>query len=201
MGRSSCARRSQFETPQWSILDFIPEWAEKAPQRVFLAQRGRDGAWQKITYAELWQRVQSVGQAMIDLGARRGDKFAILSGNSIEHAIVMFAAMSVGRRRSSDIAELFADAGRPGSLAGYRDAASALFRFRAGQREFSGARRNSGACLRDMDCGGSEGWIGLDSVALPDPSRRGVRAAFRSVDGKQPPRSCSPRVRPGFPRA
>ena len=86
----------QLETPQWSILDLIPEWAEKAPQRVFLAQRGRDGAWQKITYAELWQRVQSVGQAMIDLGAMRGDKFAILSGNSIEHAIVMFAAMSVG---------------------------------------------------------------------------------------------------------
>ena len=85
-----------FENPQWSILDFIPEWAEKAPQRVFLAQRGRDGEWQKITYAELWQRVQSVGQALIDLGARRGDRLAILSGNSIEHAIVMFAAMSVG---------------------------------------------------------------------------------------------------------
>jgi feruloyl-CoA synthase len=86
----------QLETPQWSILDLIPEWAARAPQRVFLAQRGRDGAWQKITYAELWQRVQSVGQAMTDLGARRGDRLAILSGNSIEHGIVMFAAMSVG---------------------------------------------------------------------------------------------------------
>ncbi|SFI32874.1 AMP-binding protein [Bradyrhizobium sp. Gha] len=86
----------EFESPQWSILDFIPEWAEKAPQRVFLAQRGRDGEWQKISYAELWQRVQSVGQAMINLGAKRGDKLAILSGNSIEHALVMFAAMSVG---------------------------------------------------------------------------------------------------------
>ena len=85
-----------FETPQWSILDLIPEWAAKAPQRAFLAQRGRDGAWQRISYAELWQRVQSVGQTMIDLGAKRGDRLAILSGNSIEHAIVMFAAMSVG---------------------------------------------------------------------------------------------------------
>ncbi|MCP1743909.1 hypothetical protein ABIF65_005581 [Bradyrhizobium japonicum] len=36
----------EFETPKWSILDFIPEWAEKAPQRTFLAQRGRDGEWQ-----------------------------------------------------------------------------------------------------------------------------------------------------------
>src|SRR6202048_3064999 len=86
----------EFETPKWSILDYIPEWAEKAPQRAFLAQRGRDGEWQRISYAELWQRVQSVGQAMIDLGAKRGDRLAILSGNSIEQAIVMFAAMSVG---------------------------------------------------------------------------------------------------------
>jgi feruloyl-CoA synthase len=86
----------KFERPQWSILDFIPGWADKAPQRVFLAQRGRDGEWQTISYAELWQRVQSVGQAMIDLGAKRGDRIAILSSNSIEHAIVLFAAMSVG---------------------------------------------------------------------------------------------------------
>ena len=86
----------EFAIPKWSILDFIPEWAEKAPQRAFLAQRGREGEWQKISYAELWQRVQSVGQAMIDLGAKRGDRLAILSGNSIEQAIVTFAAMSVG---------------------------------------------------------------------------------------------------------
>src|SRR3954454_16934782 len=86
----------EFEIPQWSILDFIPEWAEKAPERAFLAQRGRDGEWQKISYAELWLKVRSVGQAMIDLGARRGDRLAILSGNAIEQAIVMFAAMSVG---------------------------------------------------------------------------------------------------------
>ena len=73
----------EFETPQWSILDLIPEWAAKAPQRVFLAQRGRDGAWQKISYAEFWQRVQAVGQAMIDLGARRGDRLAILSSSCL----------------------------------------------------------------------------------------------------------------------
>jgi feruloyl-CoA synthase len=33
----------EFKSPQWSILDLIPEWSEKAPQRIFLAQRGRDG--------------------------------------------------------------------------------------------------------------------------------------------------------------
>src|ERR1700692_4859126 len=76
-----------FESTQWSILDFIPEWAEKAPQRVFLAQRGRDGEWQKISYAELWQSVQSVGQAMIDLGAKSGDRLAILYAHSLENGM------------------------------------------------------------------------------------------------------------------
>ena len=130
-----------FETPQWSILDFIPEWAEKAPQRVFLAQRDRDGAWQKITYAELWQRVQSVGQAMIDLGARRGDKLAILSGNSIEHAIVMFAAMSIGVVAAS-ISPNYSL--MPGGLARLQDIATLLqpsFVFVQDSETYSGGRK------------------------------------------------------------
>lgn len=85
-----------FANPEWTILDFLPAWAEKAPERTFLAQRGGDGAWEKVSYAEMWKRVQSVGQSLLDQGARGGDKLAILSGNSIEHAVIMFAAMSVG---------------------------------------------------------------------------------------------------------
>ena len=106
------------------------------------------------------------------------------------------------RRRSPDISELFADAGRPGSLAGYRNAASAFVRFRAGQRDLFGRAQDSGACVRDMDCGGSEGRIRVGSVALFDASRRGVRAGL-SFDrqAKQPQKSCSLRVRPDFRRA
>ena len=187
-----------FETPQWSILDFIPEWAEKAPQRVFLAQRGRDGEWQKISYAELWQRVQSVGQAMIDLGARRGDRLAILSGNSIEHAIVMFAAMSVGVV-AAPISPNYSL--MPGGLARLQDIATLLrpsFVFVQDSETYSRRTQDSGACVRDMDCGGSEGWIGLGSVALFDASRRGVRAGL-SFD-RQGSRRQDP-VHLGFDRA
>lgn len=84
-----------FKKPNWTVLDFLPAWAEQAPQRTFLAQRG-DGTWEKVSYAEMWARVQAVGQALLYQGAQRGDKLAILSGNSIEHAVVMFAAMSIG---------------------------------------------------------------------------------------------------------
>lgn len=85
-----------FAKPEWTILDFLPTWAEKAPERTFLAQRGSDGDWEKVSYAEMWKRVRAVGQALLDRGAQPGDKLAILSGNSIEHAAIMFAAMSVG---------------------------------------------------------------------------------------------------------
>jgi len=172
----------QLETPQWSILDLIPEWAEKAPQRVFLAQRGRDGAWQKITYAELWQRVQSVGQAMIDLGARRGDKLAILSGNSIEHAIVMFAAMSVG----AIVAPISPNYSlMPGGLARLQDIATLLrpsFVFAQDSEIFADARK-----IPEL---AAATWIAADqkagSVLVQSlyETRSGAEfeAAFRSVD-------------------
>lgn len=82
--------------PEWTILDFLPQWAEETPEQLFLAQRSDDGHWLKISYAEMWRKVQSVGQAFIEMGAKRGDNVAILSSNSIEHAIVTFAAMSAG---------------------------------------------------------------------------------------------------------
>jgi feruloyl-CoA synthase len=85
----------EFKSSDRSVLDLLSEWASKAPDRSFLAQRVSDGGWQEITYREMWRKVQAVGQGLVNLGAARGDRVAILSGNSIEHAIVMFAAMAI----------------------------------------------------------------------------------------------------------
>jgi feruloyl-CoA synthase len=85
----------EFKSSDRSILDLLSEWASKAPNRTFLAQRTSEGGWQEMTYGEMWRKVQATGQSLINLGAARGDRIAILSGNSIEHAIVMFAAMAI----------------------------------------------------------------------------------------------------------
>src|SRR5882762_10465971 len=171
-----------FEAPQWSILDLIPEWAAKAPQRAYLPQRGRDGARRRISYAELRQRVQSVGQAMIALGARRGDKLAILSGNSIEHAIVMFAAMSVG----VVVAPISPNYSlMPGGLARLQDIATLLrplFVFVQDSETYSGARK-----IPEL---ASATWITADqragfvSVQLLFSTRPDAEfeQAFRSID-------------------
>ena len=78
------------------VTDFLPHWANASPERIFLAQRNEAGAWDTITYRSAWAQVQAVGESLIDMGARPGDKLAVLSGNSIENAIVSFAAMAIG---------------------------------------------------------------------------------------------------------
>lgn len=80
----------------WRITDFLPNWADAAPDRVFLAQRDVKGGWDEITYVEAWSQVQAVGQSLIDMGAKPADKLAVLSANSIENAVISFAAMSIG---------------------------------------------------------------------------------------------------------
>jgi feruloyl-CoA synthase len=86
----------KFERTSGTICSYVREWADSAPDRLFLAQRNGDQGWQQITYGEFWLLVQSVGQALLDRGGKAGDALAILSGNSIEHAVVMFGAMSIG---------------------------------------------------------------------------------------------------------
>jgi Acyl-CoA synthetases (AMP-forming)/AMP-acid ligases II len=80
----------------WRITDFLPSWAHSVPDRMFLAQRNANGKWDEITYGEAWSQVQAVGQSLIEMGAKPADKLAILSGNSIENAVISFAAMSIG---------------------------------------------------------------------------------------------------------
>jgi feruloyl-CoA synthase len=175
-----------FESPQWTILDVIPEWAEKAPERTFLAQRGSDGEWQRISYAELWQRVQAVGQAMIDLGAKRGDRLAILSGNSIEQAIVMFAAMSVG----VIVAPISPNYSlMPGGLARLQDIATLLrpsFVFVQAGETFAGPREipelASATWIAADQNAGSVSIVSLYST-LP---RAEFEQAFHSVDREAP---------------
>jgi feruloyl-CoA synthase len=80
----------------WRITDFLPHWANIVPDRIFLAQRNADGGWHEITYGEAWSQVQAVGQSLIDMGAKPADQLAVLSGNSVENAVISFAAMSIG---------------------------------------------------------------------------------------------------------
>lgn len=72
----------------------LARWAERAPDRPWLAQRaGADRQWRKMSYGEAKRIVDGLTQGLLDLGIADGRPVAILSGNSIEHALLTQAAM------------------------------------------------------------------------------------------------------------
>jgi len=129
-----------WEPCDWRITDFLPHWAEAVPDRVFLAQRNAEGGWDEMTYGETWSQVRAVGQSLIDMGAKPADKLAVLSGNSIENAVVSFAAMSIGVVLAPISPNYTL---MPGGLARLKDIAEVLrpsFVFVQSGRDFSAGR-------------------------------------------------------------
>jgi feruloyl-CoA synthase len=72
----------------------LAKWAKQAPDRIWLAQRGGpDRQWRKVSYGEAKRTVDALTQGLLNLGIAKGRPVAILSGNSIEHALMTQAAM------------------------------------------------------------------------------------------------------------
>ncbi len=78
------------------LTDALEQWAAEAPERTLVARRGPDGAWIRISYAQMLQRAQAVGQALLDLGLSVERPLAILSENDLEHFTLAMAAMWAG---------------------------------------------------------------------------------------------------------
>jgi feruloyl-CoA synthase len=78
------------------LSDRLAHWAEAAPDRTFVARRGADGAWQRISYAQMLDRAQRIGQALVDRGLSLERPLAILSENDLEHLSLAMGAMWVG---------------------------------------------------------------------------------------------------------
>lgn len=77
-------------------VDWLVHWAKVEPERIFLAERTPTGDWDELTYAQALQKVKSIGQGLLNLGASLDRPIAILSGNSIDHALISLAASFVG---------------------------------------------------------------------------------------------------------
>ena len=78
------------------LTDKLEEWARRAGDRTFVAERGPDGGWRRLTYADALGRTRRLAQALIDLGLSGDRPLAILSGQGIDHALMALAAMYSG---------------------------------------------------------------------------------------------------------
>ena len=77
------------------ITDRLHHWATTEPNRVFMAERD-GGGWRKITYAQLLASTRRIASGLLarDLSPER--PIVILSGNSIDHALMAFGALYAG---------------------------------------------------------------------------------------------------------
>jgi feruloyl-CoA synthase len=79
------------------VPSLLRRWGTEAPDRTWLAQRrGPERAWQRLSYGEALAAVDALSQALIDAGAGPARPVMLLSGNSLEHALLTIAAMQVG---------------------------------------------------------------------------------------------------------
>ncbi|HEY7055043.1 MAG TPA: feruloyl-CoA synthase [Vicinamibacterales bacterium] len=78
------------------ITERLEHWALDSPDRTFLAERDAAGAWRRLTYADALRRVRPLAQSLLDRRVSRERPLLILSGNSLEHALLALAAMYAG---------------------------------------------------------------------------------------------------------
>jgi feruloyl-CoA synthase len=72
----------------------LAKWAGETPERTWLAQRaGAERQWRKLSYGEAKRTADALTQALLGLKLEPDSPVAILSGNSIEHALMTMAAM------------------------------------------------------------------------------------------------------------
>jgi feruloyl-CoA synthase len=106
-----------------TMTERFMEWAEADPNRVWMAERGPGGAWQRTTYAEGARKIRSIGSAIVSAGLSQERPLLILSGNSVAHALMALGAQHVGVP-SAALAPAYALTG--GDYAKLRDAAAQL---------------------------------------------------------------------------
>ena len=78
-----------------AVGEWLVQWASLAPDRTFLAQRVGDD-WRRVTYAEAIDAVRRIGASLLTRGLNAATPVAILSDNSIDHALLAHGAMHVG---------------------------------------------------------------------------------------------------------
>src|SRR6266404_6474799 len=78
------------------LTDRLHLWAKAEPDRIFMAERAADGGWRQITYAQLLASSRCIASALLSRDLSAEKPIVILSGNSIDHALVAFGALYAG---------------------------------------------------------------------------------------------------------
>jgi feruloyl-CoA synthase len=86
------------------LTDRLRYWAELRPHQTWMAQRTRTtsdgtitlGDWRHVNYGAAWATARRIAQALIDRGLSAHRPVAILSENSLEHALLALGCLVAG---------------------------------------------------------------------------------------------------------
>ncbi|MGV8998309.1 MAG: AMP-binding protein [Parvibaculaceae bacterium] len=84
-----------------NLIAPLRHWATVAPDRTWLAMRaptkdGVLGAWERLSYGEANKRINAIAESLIARGLSQSTPLMILSGNSLEHALMTYGAILAG---------------------------------------------------------------------------------------------------------
>ncbi|MFL6970600.1 MAG: feruloyl-CoA synthase [Xanthobacteraceae bacterium] len=88
--------RTPLEAYEPSLARLFRAAVDAAPSRVFLAERDASGGWRKLRYEEARATVDALAAGLIARGLSAERPVMILSGNSIDHALLMLAGHTAG---------------------------------------------------------------------------------------------------------
>src|SRR6266700_5799281 len=78
------------------LTDRLHHWAKTEPSRIFMAERAAGGLWRQISYAQLLASSRHIASGLLARGLSAEKPIVILSGNSIDHALLAFGALYAG---------------------------------------------------------------------------------------------------------
>jgi len=83
------------------MTDRFLHWAQTDPQRIFMARRermedGRTGDWVRLSYGDALASAMNIAQGLIERGLSAERPVAILSENSLEHALLALGCLLAG---------------------------------------------------------------------------------------------------------
>lgn len=82
-----------YSTRFQTVTEALDYWAEAAPHRTWLAERSGDG-WRSVSFAEARERIRALAAGLREAGVTGARPLLILASNSIDHALIAYAAMS-----------------------------------------------------------------------------------------------------------
>lgn len=79
-----------------TLADYLDKWANATPEHPWIARREKGGDWRRYTYGEARDAARAIGASLLALGLGPEKPLLVLSGNSLEHALLGAACFYVG---------------------------------------------------------------------------------------------------------